>query len=326
MIQRICVVPSILNQENIMSQHEGFHGYVASIFRDTWIHNLLNKLRTIKRYMLRRSEGERLLLQQYATGTGKQLNMKMPETFSEKLYCRMISWNRGHAPIFTQLADKYAARDHVAKKIGQEHLARLLWHGTEPAAIPFDALPTEYVIKANHGSAQIIIVKEMADRQDIIQKSLVWLKSNYYWSGREHQYYDIKPRIMIEEYLSNEDGSGPLDYRFWCFEGVPEVIQVDNRFHNINPFFDTKWNSLDLHYRQGASRPALPKPANLEQMLSIASNLSEGFGFVRIDLYSIRERVYFGEYTFTPAGSLTITPQIWDLRLGQKWLTAPELG
>jgi hypothetical protein len=326
MVRAEIVGPSILSQENIMSQHEGFHGYVASKLRDTWIHNLLNKLRTIKRNLLRRSEGERLLLQQYVSGTGKQLNMKMPETFSEKLYSRMISWNRGHDPIFTQLADKYAARDHVAKKIGQEYLVRLLWHGTEPDAIPFDALPTEYVIKANHGSAQVIIVKGMADGKDIIQKSRAWLKSNYYWTGREHQYYDIKPRIMIEEYLKNEDGSSPLDYRFWCFEGVPEVIQVDNRTHDINPFFDTKWNSLDLHYRRGASRPAVPKPANLEQMLSMASNLSAGFGFVRIDLYSIGERVYFGEYTFTPAGSLTMSPKHWDLRLGQKWLTPPELG
>ncbi len=323
MIRTEIAVP---NQENVMSQHQGFHSYVASMLRDTWIHHLLNKLRNLKRHLLRRFEGERLLLQQYISGTGKPLNMNIPETFSEKLYCRMISWNRGHAPIFTQLADKYTARDHVAKKIGQEHLVRLFWHGTDPDAIPFDALPAEYVVKTNHGSARVIVVKGKADRKGIIEKLSEWLKSNYYWAGREHQYYDIKPRIMIEEYLKNEDGSGPLDYRFWCFEGVPEVIQVDNRAHDINPFFDTKWNLLDLHYRPGVARPAVPKPANLDQMLSMASKLSMGFGFVRVDLYSVKEKTYFGEYTFTPAGSLTMSPKIWDLRLGEKWLTSPELG
>src|SRR6476620_2418883 len=133
MIRADVAPPSVPNQENVMSQHEGFHGYVASVLRDTWIHNLLNNLRTLKRHLLRQSEGERLLLQQYVGGTGKQLNMKLPETFSEKMYCRMISWNRGHDPIFTQLADKYAARDHVAKKIGSGHLVRLLWNGTDPS-------------------------------------------------------------------------------------------------------------------------------------------------------------------------------------------------
>ena len=223
---------------------------------------------------MRRSDGERLLLEQYARETGKQLNRINPQTFSEKLYCRMISWNRSHDPLFTQLADKYAVRDHVRNKIGQEHLVKLLWHGTDPNAIPFDTLPAEYVIKTNHGSAQIIVVRGEADRHEIIQKLTNWLKSNYYWGGREHQYYHIKPRVMIEEYLKNEDGSGPLDYRFWCFGGVPEVIQVDNRAHDINPFFDTEWNLLDLHYRAGASRPAIRKPCEFSADDAMASKLS----------------------------------------------------
>jgi len=304
----------------------GFRDYAATKLRDTFVYVVLDKLRAIRRRLMRRSEGEELLLGQYASRTGKQLNMMNPQLFSEKLYCRMISWNRGHDPIFTQLADKYAARDYVTKKIGEDHLVRLLWHGTDPYAIPFDALPTEYVIKTNHGSALIIIVTKKVDSKRIIEKLGEWLKSNYYWSGREHQYYDIKPRIMIEEFLRNEDGSGPLDYRIWCFEGIPELIQVDNRAHDINPFFDTKWNLLDLHYRAGAARPDVPKPANLDQMLSMASKLSSGFGFVRVDLYSVRGAIYFGEYTFTPAGSLTISPKHWDVTLGRKWLTSPEKG
>ena len=124
---------------------------------------------------------------------------------------------------------------------------------------------------------------------------------------------------MIEEYLTSEDGSSPLDYRFWCFGGVPEVIQVDNRAHDINPFFDKEWNLLDLHYREGASRPAIKKPANFQQMMHVASQLSQGFDFVRVDLYNMDGKVYFGELTFTPAGSLKLRPQIWDSKLGEKW-------
>jgi len=316
----------MLHSVTDMEIPRGIRDYAATKLRGTWLYDVFDKLRNLKRRLLRRFEGEQLLLEQYASRVGKPLNTVDPQLFSEKLYCRMISWNRGHDPIFTQLVDKYAVRDYVAKKIGSGHLVRLLWNGTDPSSIPFDALPPEYVIKTNHASAQVIVVKGVVDRSDIIQKTTAWLKSNYYWSGREHQYYGIPPRIMIEEYLSNEDGSGPLDYRIWCFEGVPELIQVDNRAHDINPFFDTKWNLLDLHYRPGAPRPAVPKPSNLDEMLAIASKLSSGFGFIRVDLYSVRGAIYFGECTFTPAGSLTVSPKHWDVTLGRKWSTSPEKG
>src|SRR5688572_6976051 len=199
--------------------------------RGTWIHRVVQKINELKLLLMRRSYGERLLLEQYKRGTGKKLNTSNPQSFSEKLFCRMISWNRGHNPIFTQLADKYAARAYVSSKVGEQHLVKLLWQGTDPRAIPFDTLPAEYVIKTNHGSRSNIVVKGNPDRIDIVRQLSDWLKSNYYWSDREYQYYHIKPRVMIEEYLSSQDGSGPLDYKFWCFKGIPEVIHVDNPTH-----------------------------------------------------------------------------------------------
>jgi hypothetical protein len=131
---------------------------------------------------------------------------------------------------------------------------------------------------------------------------------------------------MIEEYLKNKDGTGPLDYRFYCFKGVPEVIQVDNHAHDINPFYDTNWNQLDLHYRSGVSRPAIPKPTKLEQMNAIASHLSADLSFVRVDLYNIDGNIYFGEFTFTPTGGeLRFRPESWDLKLGNKWDLLSEI-
>jgi hypothetical protein len=293
---------------------------VVNNLRGTWIHYVFNKLRSVKRGLMRRSEGEDILLQKYLHLHGKHLNLTNPQKFTEKLFCRMIYLNRKNNHKVTQLSDKYMARAYLSSKVGEEHLVKLLWHGKDANDIPFDSLPAEYVIKTNHGSGQIIVVKGKADRADITTRLSVWLKSNFYWNNREHQYYHIKPRVMIEEYLRNQDGSGPLDYRFWCFKGIPEVIQVDNRAHDINPFFDTKWNQLDLFYREGASRPAIEKPINLEQMISIASQLSACFDFVRVDLYNIDGRIYFGELTFTPVGGgLKLRPESWDLKLGEKW-------
>ncbi len=270
---------------------------------------------------MRRSEGEAFLLRRYTRIHGKSLNLTNPQTYTEKLFWRMITWNRGDMPPrVTQLADKYAVRAHVASTVGKQHLIKLLWHGNNPRAIPFDRLPDEYVIKPNHASGQVIIVNGQADRDEIIRTVSSWLASNYYWHGREYQYYGIKPRIVIEECLKNQDGTLPFDYKVHCFNGVPEHILVRNHTHDICPYFDKTWNLLDFSDKVGSIQPWVPKPVNLEEMLALAEKLSAGFGYVRVDFYNVKGRVYFGEFTFTPAaGILKYTPESWDLTHGEKW-------
>lgn len=297
---------------------------IRKMVRGTFIHAFLGSVRRWKRNLVRCSEGERILLERFERIHGRKLDVSNPKTFSEKLFSRMILLNHESSPLFTKVSDKFAVRAYVGSKVGEQHLVKLIWHGENPREIPFDSLPKEYVIKTNHGSAQIIVVRGKADPADIVNKLSVWLKKNYYWSAREGQYYDIKPRVMIEEYLRSHDGSGPLDYRFWCFGGIPEVIQVDNHAHDINPFFDVQWNQLDLYYRDQVSRPFVDKPKNFEQMLDLAHRLSAGFDFVRIDLYNIDGAIYFGEFTLTPtSGQLKLRPDIWDVKLGDKWKMQP---
>jgi hypothetical protein len=155
----------------------------------------------------------------------------------------------------------------------------------------------------------VIVVRRKADREAIIREASGWLASDYYWHGRESQYYRIPPRILIEEYLTNEDKSPPYDYKFYCFNGRPEQILVRNHTHDICPFFDTAWNFLDFSDEVGAVRPLVPKLANLDEMVALAAKLSVGLGFVRVDFYNVKGRVYFGELTFTPAaGSSNMIP------------------
>ncbi|MGE3976108.1 MAG: ATP-grasp fold amidoligase family protein [Nitrospira sp.] len=296
-------------------------GALRAQIQDTWLHDLVVQYRAIRRRVMRRSEGEAFLLRRYFRIHGKPLNLTNPQTFTEKLFWRMITWNRGNMPLrFRQLADKYAVRAHVANTVGKEHLTKLLWHGNDPRAIPFDRLPAEYVIKPSHAAGQVLIVKGQADRDEIIRTVSGWLANDYYWHGRESQYYRIPPRILIEEYLTNEDGSPPFDYKVYCFNGTPEQIMVRNHTHDICPFFDTTWNFLDFSDEIGAVRPWVPKPANLAEMLTLAAKLSVGFGYVRLDFYNVKGQVYFGEFTFTPAaGIITYDPECWDLKLGEKW-------
>lgn len=289
--------------------------------RNTWLRDLVVQYRDVKRRVMWRSEGEAVLLHRYVWIHGKPLNLTNPQTFTEKLFWRMITWNRGDMHLqFRQLADKYAVRAHVAKMVGEEYLIKLLWQGDDPRAIPFDRLPAEYVIKPSHSSGEVIIVRGEANREEIIRQVSGWLAKDYYWQAREYQHYGIKPKIVIEEYLKSQDDSELLDYRFWCFRGVPAVIQVDNHAHDINPFFDAQWNQLDLHTRKKAARPPIAQPTCFEHMFELASRLSQGIGFIRVDLYNTNGRVYCGELTLTPgAGIFQFGPDHWDLKLGEKW-------
>ncbi|MDC8448119.1 MAG: hypothetical protein LV473_07160 [Nitrospira sp.] len=294
--------------------------------RATWLHGLVDQYRGIRRRVMRRSEGEAFLLRRYVRIHGRPLNLTNPQTFTEKLFWRMVTWNRGDMPPrFRQLADKYAVRAHVAKTVGEKYLTKLLWHGNDPRAIPFDRLPEEYVIKPNHAAGQVIIVRGKADRDEISRTVSEWLACNYYWHGREYQYYGIKPRIVIEEYLKDQDGNAPFNYKCYCFNGAPDQILVRSHIQDttqdIWPIFDTTWNLLEVTYKDKCvARPWLPKPANLDEMLALAAKLSVGFGYVRVDLYNVSGRIYFGELTFTPAaGIVKYTPEFWDLKLGEKW-------
>jgi len=295
-----------------------------SVFRDslrgTWVQGVFNWLRNLKRQLMRRSDGEAILKQRYLRVHGRPLNIANPETFTGKLYRRMLAWNRGVPQIFVRLADKLSAQEYVASKVGMEYLPRLLWHGQDPTSIPFNALPIEYVVKSNHASRQVMVVKEPADHDAIIATCRTWINTNFYWVSREGQYLHIQPQIMIEQCLRGSDGSLPLDYKIWCFNGLPELIQVINFARDSHSFYDTSWNALDLSYSIGKSRPDRPRPDRLDEMISIASRLSEGFGFVRVDLYNLDGRIYFGELTFTPtAGNMKLIPDRWDLELGKKW-------
>lgn len=280
------------------------------------------KLRLLKWHLFRRREGERILSQAYRELHGKDLEVENPERFSEKLFSRMVLVNRHGSPVFTRLADKYLAREYVKNKVGEKYLVELLWHGSDPSGIPFDDLPGKCVAKTNHGSGGNIVVSGTVNRDEVVGKLKRWLNENYYWGSREYHYFKIPRLALIERFLDDGAQDGPLDYRFWCFNGRPELVQVDNHTHSINQFYDVEWRKVSIHTRQSFLDLELEtaEPINLKEMLLVAAELSSGFGFVRVDLYNINGAIYFGELTFTPgAGRFKFTPDNWDVVLGKKW-------
>src|SRR4026207_285242 len=116
-----------------------FQGYAFNMLRGTWIHSAFHIFRRMKQHLMRRSEGERILLERYIHVHGKRLDLANPQTFTEKLFWRMISLNQKQNCQFMQVADKYAARAYAGSRVGEQYLVKLLWQGEKPSQIPFDS-------------------------------------------------------------------------------------------------------------------------------------------------------------------------------------------
>jgi len=255
----------------------------------------------------------------YCDATGKKLDLNNPRTFNEK-----IQWLKLYdsTPLKTRLADKFLVRDWVKEKIGKEYLIPLLGVYDSFDEIDFNVLPERFVLKANHGSGWNIIVKnkEEFNKEQAKHNMDSWMRTNFaYCAGLELQYFDIVPKIIVEEYLGDEDGSGNLsDYKFFCFNGKPKYIQVDiDRYTNHKRnVYDLAWNlqPFVFQYQNGKNTPP---PDNLHEIVHIANILSKEFCFVRCDFYLVHKKIYFGEMTFTPeSGQGKFKPEGWNLKFG----------
>ena len=256
--------------------------------------------------------------------TGKRLNLREPRTFNEKLQWLKFNYR---FPLQSIVSDKLLVRDYVKEKIGEEYLIPLLGSWEKYEDIDFSLLPNQFVLKCNHDSGGLVVCtdKNKLDHtkaKDKIEKSL---KSNFFYIGREYQYRNIKPMILCEKFIS-DDGKVPMDYKIYCFNGVPDVILVcKDRFSKNSHkasylYYDQEWNFIPLN--KGDDKlpdPEIPKPKNFEKMLEIAKDLSTDFVFARIDLYNIDGQIYFGEITLSPNSGFDadITYET-DLMFGRK--------
>lgn len=251
---------------------------------------------------------------------GYDLNLENPKTLNEKIQWLQLN---DRTPLRTLCADKYAVRDYVKEKIGEEYLVPLIFHTTNPTDIVPGNLPDfPFIIKTNHGCGDYIIVK---DKSTIdwkrVQKNLKKsLKSNYYYKAKEWQYKNIKPCIVVEKLLLDKNFNIPNDYKFNCFNGklgFPEV-HIDRYIDYRKNCYDSEWNILNCEW--GAKRGSeVKKPKLLTKMILLAEILAKDFRYVRVDLYNLRDKIYFGELTFSPgAGFCRFNPPEWDRKFGNE--------
>ncbi len=252
----------------------------------------------------------------------KKLNLKNPKTFNEKLqWLKLYDRN----PMYTKMVDKYEVRKYIEEKIGKEYLIPLIGVYDRFEDIDFNKLPNQFVIKCNHDSGGLVICKNKKnlDIKKTQSKITQSLKRNYYYSGREWPYKNIKPRIVIEKYMQDIDDNDLIDYKVMCFNGEPLYTFVySERFSNDGvkaTFYDKDWNVLEFKRNFADSKKKIKKPLNYEKMLEFSKVIAKDIPFVRVDWYEVNRKLYFGEITFFPSSGFgAFNPQEWDLKLGNQ--------
>lgn len=262
----------------------------------------------------------------YFATTRKFINFKNPKGFCEKIQWLKVNDRR---PEYSQLVDKLAVRDHITEVLGEEYLFPLLGKWESFQDIDFDSLPEQFVIKCNHdsGSTKVIKNKSLLTAEEINEMKEFYsarLKQDFYYAGREYPYKGIKPYIIAEQLMIDETAPEKSieDYKFFCFNGEPKVmfIATDRATDCKFDFFDMNFNHLDLvNIHPNADKP-IPKPEKFDEMKELAAKLSQGMRHVRIDLYELNGKIYFGEYTFFHGGGFQLChPEKWERQLGD-WI------
>ncbi|WP_252736923.1 ATP-grasp fold amidoligase family protein [Zobellia galactanivorans] len=258
---------------------------------------------------------------------GYKLNLKNPQTLNEK-----INWLKlyDRTALHTQCSDKYEVRKFVSEQIGEEFLVPLYLETEDPQKItPGNIINTPCIIKTNHDSSGgfFIYNKNKINWVSLQKKLSKRLHSNYFWSSREWQYKNIKPRIIVEKLLQDVHGDIPNDYKFHCFNGKVRMISVDigrnTENHHRNWYSRNwerepyKWSSHKGNKYTDPTENDLDQPENFELMKSLSEKLASPFCYARIDWYDVNGKLFFGEITFHhDGGYLPILPQIWDKKLG----------
>ena len=256
---------------------------------------------------------------EYFSGMKRLPDLKNPKTYNEKL--QWLKLNDKHDE-YTRLVDKYEAKEYVRNILGDDAIIPTLGVWDKFEDIDFSKLPNQFVMKTTHDSGGVVVVRDkstmnMKAARRKLNKSL---RHNFFYEHREYPYKNVKPRIIAEKFMVDESGTELKDYKFFCFDGEVKFLFVatDRPYDTRFDFFDTDFNHLPFRQGHPWATKEIKKPEGFDEMKRIASILSKGFPHVRVDLYDINGKIYFGELTFFHfSGNVPFEPDEWDYKIGE---------
>ncbi len=279
----------------------------------------------------RKMSDEKYVKKMFRFKMGYPLELDNPVTFNEKLqWLKLYDRN----PEYIKMVDKCDAKFYVAELIGETYVVPLygVWDNFDD--IDFDSLPKQFVLKTTHDCGGVVVCKDKDtfDKASAREFLNMHLKSEYFYHCREWAYKEVKPRIIAEKYMKDDQSNrdeGLTDYKFFCFDGVPKAmfIATDRASKDEETkfdFYDMNFNHLPFTNGHPNSKRAIEKPKNFELMKQLAEKLSQGIPHVRVDFYESEGDIYFGELTLCHWGGLVpFEPKEWDKIFGD-WIELPK--
>lgn len=264
------------------------------------------------------------LSRMYESIMGEKLNLKSPKNFCEK-----IQWLKlyDNTTVKSRLTDKVLVRSWIEEKIGKEYLKPVLWFGKKFEEIPFDILPSKFIIKANHGCKWHYKIK---DKEEFLKNEKLynyiklrfdgWMNQTFFpWGGFELQYKKIEPCIMIEPLLTEEKDSFPVEFEIYCFNGKPKIFQEINYSLPVKCcVYDENYNECEISFNSSYIKYFIPAKDLLKKAVELSAILAEEFKLVRVDWILYKNQIYFNEMTFTPfSGFFQFKKKAWNKKLGR---------
>ncbi|MBQ4109871.1 MAG: carbonic anhydrase [Clostridia bacterium] len=274
--------------------------------------------------LLRFIPDKQMLQLQYYIKTKRKLDLKNPKRYTEKLQWYKLYYRD---PVMAQCADKYLVRDYIKSKGFESILTELYAVYDSVEEIDWEKLPDKFAMKTSNGSGTNFFCtdKSTINYNAIKQNFNDYFNRNRHCVTGEWVYHVNKPKIIIEQLLEDKEqkDNSICDYKFMCFGGKPEYVVYDvDRFTNHKRnIYDLNWENLNVASDCPCCEEVITPPENLVEMTKIATKLSEDFPAVRVDLYSINGKIYFGELTFFPwSGYVQYTPDQFDFDVGNKFV------
>ena len=273
---------------------------------------------------------------QYRVKTGRRLNLKHPQRYTEKIQWYKINYRNN---LMIKCVDKYDVREYVKSKGVEEILLPCYGVYDSFEDIDWDRLPNQFVMKDTLGgggvSIEIVKDKNKEDRNKLRKIGNNWTekKAHIRNGGREWPYYSGKKhRIIIEKFIDADSTQGGLiDYKFLCFNGKAELLYIlSDRITGKGAecgFFDLNFNQLCVSESdEPPLKRKIKKPDNYKKMVQIAEILAADFPCARIDLYNQNGQIIFGEITFfDSSGYMIFDPDDFDFKLGEKFILPPKI-
>ena len=219
------------------------------------------------------------------------------------------------------MGDKLKMKARASQLDSSLLVPKTLWSGTDLTELLNLDLQVSWILKPigssglTHFGCGPISQEVLAKISLEMPSSNIREQTDFY---QEWAYGLAEDGYLLEERI----GSGEIDdFKFFVFAGKVVLTQVDEgRFTNHKrAFFDREGRMIDLQVTFPTNREKV-LPANYALMVKSAERLSANLDFIRVDLYSVGEEIYFGEFSpYSHSGLETFSPRNWDKRLGKLW-------